>query len=460
MQTRQEFIKYGLLFFLSLGVVTCNASPSSVGSGAGDRPFRVWWQQGFYPEETQEIQRLVQEWENETGNRVELTFYSDADMLTETNNAIASVNPPDLLFSTGKVETLIPSLAWDNQLVDLSDIITPLRSIYDREALESVAYKNSHTRQTGKYAAPLSQQTIHIHYWKPLVEQAGFSSDRIPQDWEGFWQFWKDIQDELRSQWQQNQKIYAFGFPMSPAASDTYFTFEQFLTAHNVQLISPTGQLQIREPRVRQGLINALTEYTNLYKDGYVPPSAIDWANPDNNVSFLSRNSILTANPSLSIPGSQRQDTQTYFQDLVTIDWPNTLNGDRLNSVSSVKMVVIFKESPNQEQAKSLLSYLIQPENLGSYLQGAQGRYFPVMPKLLEDPFWTNPEDPHISASVQQYQQARPFAQSFNPAYSQVLSDNIWGQVIRAIVADGISPEQAADRAIAQIEGIFSNWEQ
>ncbi|RAQ43998.1 ABC transporter substrate-binding protein, partial [Arthrospira sp. O9.13F] len=49
---------------------------------------------------------------------------------------------------------------------------------------------------------------------------------------------------------------------------------------------------------------------------------------------------------------------------------------------------------------------------------------------------------------------------SFNPAYSQVLSDNIWGQVIRAIVADGISPEQAADRAIAQIEGIFSNWEQ
>ena len=123
-------------------------------------------------------------------------------------------------------------------------------------------------------------------------------------------------------------------------------------------------------------------------------------------------------------------------------------------------MVVIFKESPNHEQAKSLLSYLIQPENLGSYLQGAQGRYFPVMPKLLEDPFWTNPEDPHISASVQQYQQARPFAQSFNPAYSQVLSDNIWGQVIRAIVADGISPEQAADRAIAEIEAIFTKWEQ
>lgn len=80
-----------------------------MGSGARDRTFRVWWQQGFYPEETQEIQRLVREWENETGNRVELTFYSDADMLTETQNAIAAVNLPDLLFSTGKVEALIPS---------------------------------------------------------------------------------------------------------------------------------------------------------------------------------------------------------------------------------------------------------------------------------------------------------------------------------------------------------------
>lgn len=458
MQTRQQFIKLCLLFLVSLGVVTCNSSPSSVDSGTRDGRFRVWWQQGFYPEETQEIQRLVSEWETETGTQVELTFYSDGDMLKETNNAIASVNPPDMLFSTGKVETLIPSLAWDDQLVDVSDVLAPLKDIYDKEAIASVQYRNAETQQTSEYAAPVSQQTIHLHYWKPLVEQAGFSSDDIPQDWEQFWQFWKDIQDQLRSQGQQN--IYAFGFPMSPAASDTYFTFEQFLEAHNVKVVNGNGKLQVNNPQVRQGIINALTEYTDLYKNGYVPPNAIDWGNPDNNVSFLSRNSILTANPSLSIPGSQNQDSQTYLQDLITTDWPNTINGDPLSSVSSIKMVVIFKESQNQEAAKSLLSYLIQPENLGSYLQGAQGRYFPVMPQLLEDPFWNNPQDPHISASVKQYRQARSFPQSFNPAYSQVLSDNIWGQAIRAIVADGISPEQAADQAIAQIKDIFSDWEQ
>jgi len=457
MKIRRRTIALLLLFGLALGIATCNAPPSSVDSGAGDRPFRVWWQQGFYPEETEQIRRLVAEWEGENGTPVELTFYSDSDLLKETNNAIAAAEPPDMLFSTGKIEPAIPGFAWDDRLVDVGDIIEPVKDRYDPAALESVRYKNAATRKTAYYAVPLSQQTVHLHHWKPLLETAGMAGDEIPREWDEFWQFWKTAQEQLRQRGRED--IYAFAFPMSPAASDTYFIFEQFLEAHNVKIVSPAGQLQVGAPKVRQGIVTALAEYADLYKDGYVPPGAVNWGNAENNVTFLSRDAVLTANPSLSIPGSQRQDPATYFDALATIRWPDKPDGEPMSSVVSVKKVVIFKESRNQEAAKSLLAYLIRPDNLAAYLKGAQGRYFPVMPELRDDPFWTDPEDPHISVSARDYRQTRSFPQSFNPAYSQVLSDNVWGQAIRAVVADGISPEAAADRAIAEIRAIFSDWE-
>ena len=93
---------------------------------------------------------------------------------------------------------------------------------------------------------------------------------------------------------------------MSPLAGDTFFIFEQFLEAYNVRIVDENGQLLLDNPQVKAGIIEALTEYTNFYKNGYVPPAATQWSNPDNNIAFLSRNLLMTVNPSLSIPGSQR----------------------------------------------------------------------------------------------------------------------------------------------------------
>jgi len=45
-----------------------------------------------------------------------------------------------------------------------------------------------------------------------------------------------------------------------------------------------------------------------------------------------------------------------------------------------------------------------------------------------------------------------------NPAYSQVHAENIWGQTMKRIAIDGISPETAADEAIQKIKDIFRRW--
>ena len=100
----------------------------------------------------------------------------------------------------------------------------------------------------------------------------------------------------------------------------------------------------------------------------------------------------------------------------------------------------------------------MQPERLAQFVEGAQGRYFPVMPQLLENPFWTDASDPHISVAAKQFESTRPLYTVLSPAYSQVQAENIWGIAIRSISADGVPPEEAADTAIAEIKRIFTRW--
>ncbi|MEH2302012.1 hypothetical protein [Nostoc sp.] len=78
-----------------------------------------------------------------------------------------------------------------------------------------------------------------------------------------------------------------------------------------------------------------------------------------------------------------------------------------------------------------------------------------------KDPFWTNPADPHISTAAKTLIEGstRPFYIVQNPAYSLVLKDNVWGKALNRIVVEQISPEQAADQAIARIKQIFDQWQ-
>ncbi|MDJ0516591.1 MAG: hypothetical protein QNJ74_10170 [Trichodesmium sp. MO_231.B1] len=82
------------------------------------------------------------------------------------------------------------------------------------------------------------------------------------------------------------------------------------------------------------------------------------------------------------------------------------------------------------------------------------------MPQLLSDEFWQDKTEPHISVAVKQYQEGatRPFNYVVNPAYFQVLSENVWGKAIERVIVDGLSTEDATDEAIAKIQDIFAQW--
>jgi multiple sugar transport system substrate-binding protein len=166
----------------------------------------------------------------------------------------------------------------------------------------------------------------------------------------------------------------------------------------------------------------------------------------------------MTLNPGLSIPASQQFDKDVYNKKMITMEWGQTPSGKSFSNLVAMKQAVIFADSTNQAMAKSLLSYIIRPNNLITYLKGAGGRYFPTMPKLLEDPYYKDSQDPHILAVAKSFQNTSSFYTSLNPAYSEVGEQRIWGQAIFAVAQGNTSPEQAADTAINQIKNIFMQW--
>jgi multiple sugar transport system substrate-binding protein len=449
------------LFCLSCLIITCSSQqpnkPVANQSSTSNNTLQIWWNRGYYPAQDEAIEKIVQQWQAETQQPVKLSFFSEEDTVKETLSAMESNQVPDILFSERMEYTLIPQWAFQEKLADLSDVVKPVQDLYDQSAIDSVNLANGKTGKRSIYAVPLEQQTIHIHYWRDLLEKAGFTDQDIPTNQTDFWQFWPAVQNRLA---QSQPDIYGLGLTLSNDASDTYILFEQLLANQGVRILDDQDNLLVDQPQVKQGILATLTWLTDFYTAGNIPPKAVNWLNADNNSAFLNKNVVMTVNPSLSIPGSQKEDEDVYNQQIVTIGFPETLQGEPTTYYVTVKQAIVFANSPHPAEAKKFLAYLIKPENLSAYVKGSQGRYFPAMNQLWQDPFWQNPQDTHVYTVSQIFKNSatRPFNQVINPAYSQVATENIWGQMLKQVLVAKQTPEQAVDSAIARIKEIFQQW--
>ncbi len=457
-----KFICLFLVFVVT--TVACaenytNTPSSPAKSSVNQKVLKVWWDKGFNPEEDEALQKLVINWEKETGNQIQLLLYTTDSLGKKIRRSLQAGDPPDVVMSFKAERSPNSRLAWEGRLVDVSDIIEPLKNLYPESILETVNFYDNVKKKRSYYGIPIHQATMQIYYWRDLLKQVGYSEQDIPKEWDAFWEFWKKVQDELRAK--QKSDIYSLGFTISPEAGDTYHLFEQILEAYDVKIINSKGELLIDEPEVRQGIIKVLKWYNNFYQQGYIPPTALKWLNPGNNSSLLNREILMTPNSSLSIPVAVRQDPDIYRNKLGILEFPNKPNGKPMQHLTMAEQATILADSQNQELAKEFLRYVVKTEVWKTYLRTAGGRNSPVVKTVWEDPFWTDPNDPHISTASKTFNEGRVryFLVAQNPAYSQVLDENVWGKALNKVIVDKISPEQAADESIKKIKQIFDDWE-
>src|SRR5207248_8528908 len=344
----------------------------------------VWWVQGFAQEEDISFKKIVADYQKASGNTIDYSIMPYAPMRQKIVSAVTSGIVPDL-FQNQPAE-IIALHAWEDRLVDVTDVIETQKPQYTRTALLTVNCYNSVEKKRSFYGVPytVAYQTNHI--WRPLVEKAGYTMEDLPRTWDAFYDFFKEVQKKLRAQGMRH--IYALGFQLNTTGNDSNSLFNSFLIANGGQnIVTPDGKLHLDDPQVREAVIRALAYPTTAYKQGFVPPSAINWNDADDNNAFHAKQIVMDLDGSLSTEVAIIKNQQDY-NDIVTFGLALSNDVKPVASQAVPLCGLIPKTAQNVPVAKDFLKYLIQPKVNDEYLKTGLGRRVPAMPAIAKNDPW------------------------------------------------------------------------
>ncbi len=403
---------------------------------------------------------IIAAFEQASGKRVALSQPAEDELPGQVAAALEAGQPPDFAFGV-LLQDYVGPWAFEDRLIDLSDAVGHFADLFDPDALDTETLLNGKTGQRALYALPLDRATNHIHVWKSLLQRAGFSLADIPREWDAFWSFWcEQVQPAVRRATGRDD-VWGVALPMSATGTDTYIEFYLFVSAYGADYVTPDGQLVIDDPEIRKRLVKALDSYTSIYRTGCTLPEAVTWGDYDNNKAFLTQSVVMAPNPTLSIPNALKHEhPEDYYKNTATIEWPLGPDRERFPIFVEIHPGVIFKDSAHVATAKEFIRFLVGEGWLMHWLDFSGERFLPTISKLLDQPFWLDPGDPHRMAAVMQIS-SRPTlhnyaAASGNWRHQLVNQELIWSKAIHRVAAEGVSPEQAVDEAIARIKQILA----
>src|SRR5204862_4056080 len=202
----------------------------------------VWWPQGFVSEEDTAIKKITADYEKASGNKIDLQITPFAPQRQKIVAAMQTGVVPDVM--TNNPVEITGLYAWDDKLVDITDIIEPQKSLYTETALLNTFCYNSKTKERAYYAVPMTQDVLPNHIWRPLVEKAGYQMEDIPRTWDAFYDFFKEVQKKLKAQGLRN--VYGLGFQLNTAGNDSNGRANDFLIAYVAQdIVTKDGKLPL-----------------------------------------------------------------------------------------------------------------------------------------------------------------------------------------------------------------------
>jgi len=417
----------------------------------------VWWVQGFAQEEDISFKTIVADYEKASGNTIDYTIAPYAPMRQKIVSAMTSGVVPDLFQNTPA--EIIALYAWGDKLVDVSDVVETQKEEFTETALLTVHCYNNVEKRRSFYGVPYTVGSGMNHIWRPLVEKAGFQMSDIPKTWDAYYDFFKEVQKKLRAQGMRN--IYAIGFQLNTTGNDSNARINDFLIAYGGQdIVTKDGKLHLDDPKVREAALQALTYPTAAYKEGFIPPGAINWNDADDNNAFHGKQVVMDLDGSLSTEVAIIKNQQDY-NDIVTMGYALSNDGKPVPAQQGSLCGLIPKGAKNVEVAKDFLKYLIQPQVLNELLKTGLGRNLPAMPAIVKnDPWWLDPKDAHRVAYVRQglFSPTVPTFWTSNPAYAEVQNEHVWQAAWAEIIQDSATPQAAAEKAFKRVEEIFSKY--
>ena len=439
----------------SVGLAAAGTIGSPHIANAAATTAEVWWVQGFAQEEDIAFKKLIADYEKASGNKIEDSIIPFAPMRQKAVSAITAGVVPDIMELADF--SFLPLNAWADKLVDVSDIVEPVKAQYIDTVLRGAYTYNNVTKKRAYYSVPMKCSAVPFNIWRSLIEKAGYKVEDIPNTWDAFLDFFMPVQDKLRANGMRN--IYAHGYQLTANGVDPGILFQAFLMAYGGKgLVTPDGKLHTEAAQIREAAIRAIEKLTTAYKKGYVPPGVVNWNDADDNNAFHAKLIVMDFDGFSTEVAVYKN--KALYDDIVTRGMPLGNDGKELASPMGVFGALIPKGAKNLTVAKDFLKYAVQPNVLNEYLKGGLGRWVIPMPEIAKaDPFWFQ-EDRNRTAFAEETltHPTVSLYQAFNPAYAQVDSEHVFSIAMLDVMTNGMTPEQAVDKAFKRAEEIFAKY--
>src|SRR5438067_13876906 len=256
----------------------------------------VWWVQGFAQEEDVSFKNIVADYEKTSGNTIDYSIVPYAPMRQKIVAAMTSGVVPDLFQNTPA--EIIALYAWQDKLVDVSEVVETQREEYTETALLTARCYNNGEKKRSYYGIAYTVSAWMNHIWSPLAQKAGYQMSDIPKTWDAYYDFFKDVQKKLRAQGMRH--VYGLGFQLATIGGDCNARANDFLIAYGGQdIVTKDGKLHLDDPKVRKKAIEMLTYPTTAYNERYVPPGPINWNDADDNNALHAKPIVMAITGSL-----------------------------------------------------------------------------------------------------------------------------------------------------------------
>src|SRR3982075_992827 len=441
----------------SVGLIAAGTLARPYLANAAAKTAEVWWPQGFVQDEDVAIKKALADYEKASGNTIDLSITPFAPQRQKIVAAMHTGVVPDVMVNNpGEITALY---AWEDKLVDVSDVVETQKPLLTETALLNTYCYNNVSRKRSHYGVPLTQDVLPNHIWRPLVEKAGFTLEDLPKTWDAFYDFFKEVQKKLRAQGVRN--VYGLGLNVTTNGVDPNNVFNYFVIAYGGQdIVTKDGKLHLDDPKVKEAVIKAMTYPSTAYKEGFVPPGAINWNDADDNNAFHAKQIVMDLDGTISTEVAVlSQGKKDDYDDILTMGLALSNEGKPVPAQAANACGLIPKGAKNVEVSKDFLKYFIQPKVNNELLKTGLGRGIPCMPSIVkDDPWWS--ADPHRKAYVEQGLLGPTLPQFwvFNPAYAQVQNEHSFMQGWMDIIQHGMAPEAAAEKALKRVAEIFAKY--
>jgi multiple sugar transport system substrate-binding protein len=427
---KSKFSKLIILLIVVLMVL-----PPLAATNAQDKVKITFWHMEQPPYRVARFQELIDEF-NAANPDIEVSQepQSWGEIYTKAPAAIAAGNAPEMLFA---IPDFTPILKDLGKVQPVEDFVAEM----DAEHKFFPAAVAPYTYDGHTWAVPIWNMAHSLWYRKSVFQDAGIEA---PVTWDE----WLAAVEKLTTGDQ-----YGIGLPANKQLYTDQTTYDFMINAGADEIYNSDGSLRFNNPQT----VEAFDMYSKLYK--FSPADSPNWMWGEAEACFANRTCAMI----LQFTVITTYDTQAEGdpEDLGVAPIPYKEGVENPGTISYVNAVMILTDDPAKKEAsEKFLSFLLEPENYGRFINAEPGLYLPVTEDgSTADSYWNDPVVVKYKSQIEVMLQNSTAGRLFGftggntfPSIATISAQNLLAQTLQLVVIDGKSADDAVKEGQQMME--------